>query len=81
MRQYRSHTERRISAEVVAAMFLHQINRSEMAGLLGMTRPQLTNRLEGRTRWAWAEIELVQSLLPRLDSNQQPADYRPGSAA
>jgi antitoxin component HigA of HigAB toxin-antitoxin module len=48
-----------VSAVVRACMGLTGDNQDDVARVLGLTRPAVTARLAGRTRWTVIELELL----------------------
>lgn len=62
------------------------LSQADVARALHVPRSWVSTRYRGAARWSVADIERMASLLgmpasrllelPRLDSNQQPSDYR-----
>lgn len=61
--------------EKIGAWFLEGHTRTELAKLIGISRPALNKRIEGKTKWKWSEVikvsEITGSSLNELAGIQQ----------
>lgn len=82
-------TNTHISWRVRELLAVTRTSRGDLAAATGITVGTLAKRLQGVRPWSAAELVAVADaldvapaeLLPRQDSNLQPADYRPTVAA
>lgn len=74
-----------ISERIMMAMFRGRRKHTEMADAAGIGKSSWTHRMQGNRPWRAEEVIRVAAalgvqpatLLPHLDSNQEPSDYRP----
>lgn len=67
-------------------MFRRRITQTSLCKSMGMTQSTLSKKLHGERKWTLEDVYSAASalnvpldeLLPRLDSNQQPSDYKSG---
>lgn len=73
-----------ISANVRRLMAERSVTQTDLARAMGLPQPSISKRLRGVVAWDAEDLDrLVEAfgvpieglVLPRLDSNQQPADY------
>ena len=80
-------SDQEFSERVVVLLWRHRKTNRWLASKLGIHEDTVTAKMRGRhrNRWLESERELVAATLgttldrrglPRLDSNQQPADHR-----
>lgn len=82
-------TNTHISWRIRELLAVTRTSREDLAAATGITVGTLAKRLQGVRPWLAAELVAVADaldvapgeLLPRQDSNLQPADYRPREAA
>lgn len=85
--------DQEFSELVVALLWRHHRSQGWLASKMGVHRGTIRDKLRGRNGNRWRDLEerrrvaevLATTLdvrgLPRLDSNQQPAGYRPPKVA
>ena len=56
-------TTQRINEKLGAWLLEEGHTRDQLAQELGMTRPTLANRLNGKAKWEWEEVILVSRLV------------------
>lgn len=74
-----------ISQRINAAMFRQRVTARKMAAAVGIHPSSWTHRMQGSRPWRAEEVVRAAAalgvpaatLLPHLDSNQEPSDYRP----
>ena len=77
-----------VGKRIHSRMWDRHITQTAMAPRLGMTQSGLSKKLRGDRPWTLDELYraadalgcTLEELLPRMDSNQQPSDYRTCSA-
>lgn len=77
-------TDAEIGERVHHLMWRQRLSQTALASILGLTQGTVSKKLRGSTAWFATELitvadalgTSVEELLPRLDSNQKPFDYR-----
>lgn len=80
----RMELDEKIGRRVHMMLWDRGLTNAALADVLGLARPTVSQRLRGQRPWTIAELYAVADyfdvpvvdLLPRLDSNQEPAGYR-----
>ena len=78
----------RVGMNVRIAMMMRNVTQAQLGSALGLTQSSTSRKLNGQTQWTPDELEAAAVLLrvtidrlfvelPGLDSNQEPAGFKP----